>query len=337
MPPLRLLDPARSQRGDSVLDRLRGDGERPVVDPGLAGGLRDWLEVGLAERLGPLSDDRPVRVTKERLNQVLVCEAHLAASQEGPRPVTMELARGSLVDAAFRHWITVGRSDDPFVDALAALDVAGDQADVVAFVEGLHASERAQLAADVAHHAHSIASGWPLVSHRWLPRTQERIEVPLVGGRVILTAVVDLLLGAPAGERASVCLVEVKSGARRLEHRSDLLYYALLETLRTGAPPFKVATYYTASGDIDDEAVTEDLITGVLVRVLEGTVRLVRLAGGAVPVPSPNPLCAWCVGLPRCLPGQGRAGTSIPRRGRLEDGEESAHRAPPAVSVRGAG
>ncbi|HLI72640.1 MAG TPA: hypothetical protein VKU86_02090, partial [Acidimicrobiales bacterium] len=88
MPPLRLLDPARSQRGDSVLDRLRGDGERPVVDPGLAGGLRDWLEVGLAERLGPLSDDRPVRVTKERLNQVLVCEAHLAASQEGPRPVT---------------------------------------------------------------------------------------------------------------------------------------------------------------------------------------------------------------------------------------------------------
>ena len=35
---------------DGLLRRLRGDGiPRPVIDPGLAGGLRDWLEDGLVE------------------------------------------------------------------------------------------------------------------------------------------------------------------------------------------------------------------------------------------------------------------------------------------------
>ena len=38
-----------------LVTKLRGDASRrPVVDPGLAGGLRDWLEDGLASTLGAL-------------------------------------------------------------------------------------------------------------------------------------------------------------------------------------------------------------------------------------------------------------------------------------------
>ena len=45
------LATARVLERDGLLRRLRGDGgPRPVIDPGLAGGLRDWLEDGLVER-----------------------------------------------------------------------------------------------------------------------------------------------------------------------------------------------------------------------------------------------------------------------------------------------
>ena len=116
--------------------------------------------------------------------------------------------------------------------------------------------------------------------------------VPLVGGRVVMSGVVDLAFGSPAGPRASVCVVELKSGRRRVEHRGDFHYYALLETLRSGAPPFRIATYYTRTGELDVEAVTDDVLVGALQRVLAGTVRLCRLAAGTEPARSPNALCA---------------------------------------------
>jgi len=143
-------------------------------------------------------------------------------------------------------------------------------------------------------------------SPAWLARTQDRITVPLAGGQVLLSGVVDLAFGGPAHDQASVCLVEIKSGTRRIEHHADLHFYALLETLRAGAPPFRVATYYTATGELDVEAIGEDVLVAATTRWM------CRLAAGGAPVPTPNPLCAWCVGLPGCVPGQERAGTDVP-------------------------
>ncbi len=299
---------------DGLLRRLRGDGvPRPEVDPGLAGGLRDWLEDGLVEAVATLPVGAGVvRVHKESLSQVLLCEAHLLARRRAPRVVTVGLARGSLVDALFRQWVTTGVVDDGFDDALAALEVEGDPDGVVSFVAGLPTGPRRQMMDEVAEQAAHITAGWPALSPTWLPRTQERLEVPLCGGRVVLAGVVDLVLGRPAQDRASVCLVELKSGGRRLEHRADLHFYALLEALRSGAPPFRIATYYSATGELDAERVDEDTLLNALSRALDGAVRLCRLAGGAEPARTPNPLCAWCAGLPECAPGRRRAGTDVP-------------------------
>ena len=301
--------------GDGLLRRLRGDGvPRPVVDPGLAGGLRDWLEDGLVEGVGGLPADlEAVRVNKESLSQVLLCEAHLVARRGAPRVMTVELARGSLVDALFRQWVTTGVVADPWNDALAAVAVEGDRDGVASLVAELSPTRRQQMMAEVAEHAADIALRWPVLNPTWLPRTQERLEVPLCGGRVVLAGVVDLVLGRPAQDRASVCLVELKSGVRRLEHRSDLHFYALLEALRSGAPPFRIATYYSATGELDAEPVEEETLVRTLSRVLDGTLRLCRLAAGAAPGRTPNPLCAWCAGLRDCAPGQRRAGTDVPR------------------------
>ena len=255
----------------------------------------------------------PVRVTKETLTGVLLCEAHLVARRTTPRVVTVELARGSLVDAVFRQWVTTGRLDDPWSDALGAVAVEDEGDGIAAFVEALPPESRRALAEEIADHAAGIVARWPVPSPTWLPRTQERVVVPLVGGRVVMSGVVDLAFGGPAGERASVCVVEIKSGRRRLEHRGDLHFYALLETLRSGAPPFRIATYYTRTGELDVEPVTDDVLVGALQRALAGTVRLCRLAAGTEPERTPNALCAWCSALPQCGPGQTRAGTDVPR------------------------
>ena len=325
MPPLpTTADAFRPPQGDDLLGRLRGQGtSRPGVDPGLAGGLRDWLEDGLAEVAGDVAVDRPpVRVTKETLTGVLLCEAHLVARRIAPRAVTLSLARGSLVDALFRQWVTTGRLDDPWSDALGAVGVGGDADGIVAFVDALDPGRRHTLAEEIAHHAEGIVARWPVPSPMWLPRTQERLVVPVVGGRVVLSGVVDLAFGGPAAERASVCVVEVKSGRRRIEHRGDLHFYALLETLRSGAPPFRIATYYTRTGELDVEPVTDDVLVGALQRVLAGTVRLCRLAEGTEPARTPNALCAWCTDLPRCRPGQEKAGTDVARSATEADDDE---------------
>ncbi|HEY7948996.1 MAG TPA: PD-(D/E)XK nuclease family protein [Acidimicrobiales bacterium] len=309
------MDVIRPPEGSALLERLRGQATaRPAVDPGLAGGLRDWLEDGLAGVTDDLpADAGPVRVTKEALTGVLMCEAHLVARRTSPRTVTPELARGSLVDALFRQWVTTGRLDDPWSDALGGVRAEGDT-DIIGFLDAMDPESNRELAREVAEHAAGVVARWPVPSPMWLPRTQERLVVPLGGGRVVLSGVVDLAFGGPAGERASVCVVEIKSGRRRIEHRGDLHFYALLETLRSGAPPFRIATYYTRTGELDVEPVTDDVLVGALQRVLAGTVRLCRMAAGGEPARTPNGLCAWCTALPECEPGQARAGTDVPRR-----------------------
>jgi hypothetical protein len=294
--------------GQSLLARLRGRGaDRAEVDPGLAGGLRDWLEDGLSEAASLLPDGgEPLRVAKDAVNQVLSCEALALARPGAGRPLSPEMARGSLVDAVFRQWITTAELADPFADALDALSVMGDPDGVGAFVAALTAPSRRKLADEVRAHAARITAAWPELSPTWMARTQERLVVSLAGGRVVLSGVVDLALGAPSSGRASVCVVEVKSGRRRIEHRGDLHLYALLETLRSGAPPFRVATFYTATGELDVEPVGSDVLLGALNRVLAATLRLCRLAAGAEPSKTPGPWCAWCPALAGCEPGRRR-------------------------------
>lgn len=301
---------------ETVLSRLRGDvARRPLVDAGFAGGLREWLEDSLAgPAAGLRRESRPLRVKKEDLNNVLVCEGYASARASRPRRATFELVRGVLVDALFRQWVTSGRIDDPWDDAVAAT-VVGAEGTILNFLSSLDAPSRRRLAEEVTAHADCIVSTWPVPSPGWYARTQERIEVPLAGGAVVLTGVIDLALGAPSSGQASVCLVEMKSGVRRLEHRGDLHYYALLETLRSGAAPFRVATYYSATGELDAEQLNEDVLTGALQRLIAATKRLCRLASGAEPARSPNPLCGWCEDLPRCDLGKARAMRSTPMEG----------------------
>ena len=274
--------------GDALLDRLRNTGRpRPHADPELVRLLQDLLEQGLEgidrsghTHRGSTGDVAPLVVTKDGLNRALAGESHLAADRFGRRAPGLALACGALIDVLFRQLVTVGTIGDAMDDGLAALSVDDHQRDLVAWIDGLTGSERAALTSEVERQASALVERWPTLHPQWLPRTQSPIRASLGGGTIELSARVDLAIGRPPIDVASVGIVEIKSGARRAEHRADLHFSALIETLRSPAPPFVVATYYTRTGELDVDPVDQHLLTASAQRTLAG-IRSLRPAEGS--------------------------------------------------------
>jgi hypothetical protein len=229
--------------GADLLSSLRTAARaRAAVDPSLAGGLRAWLEDGVAA-LDPPN------------GRVVVSEA--------PPGLRLALAR-TLFCLAVNGVVPLR----PFDEALGALAAASSGSSLVASVARLSWGELASLRRAAAADAGSIAAQWRRPPARWLPRTGERICAPLAGGRVELRARADLVLGAPAEATASVCLVGVAPGAPGTADARGRRFLALVETLRSGAPPFRVATYHPEAGGLVAEDVTEAMLKSAVVDVL---------------------------------------------------------------------
>ena len=141
----------------------------------------------------------------------------------------------------------------------------------------------------------ALVRRWPALEPAWLPRTHEAMRVRLCRrcGRSS-SARVDLAVGRPG--RASRRRSPSSSSSRApggLEHRADLHFEALVETLRHSAPPFVVATYYTSTGELDVDPITEELLTTAARRVVAGVHALVRRCRwDATRSAGPAPFCA---------------------------------------------
>lgn len=244
-----------------LLGVLRGTPAlRPTLDRGLAGGLRAWLEDGLFECLGP-APGSIVRVTPRLLGTAQVAG-----------PTTARL-RGALLVQLLRLRVAGLAPTDPFEDAVVALGASGRDDELVAVLGDLDADERSRLAAEVeAHHA-VLAASLPSLPARWSPRCGVRYAIPLAGGAVLLRGDADLALGASGGTRACVCLVDLTTS--RLGPTSDaaLAYLALLETLRTGEQPLRVAALSTADGATIVREVTPALLADAVELVVGAVAR----------------------------------------------------------------
>lgn len=241
---------------------------RPAVDRGLAGGLRAWLEDGVATAAGPVAVEvRPGPAGSPLLTPVLSPAHRLPTAGtrpgEGRAPgagnggLSSRDLRTALLRTVFRLCVTAGTMRAPFEDALAALAVDDEGGDVVQAVQRLGRHRRAQLREVVRHAAATIASQWGPVPAAWLPRTAERLVAPLGGGCVVLRSDADLVMGCPSSGRASVCAVRVHGGGIA-DDRPNRRLLALLETLRSGAAPFRVASYDLDRGRLAVDDVTDE-------------------------------------------------------------------------------
>jgi hypothetical protein len=190
----------------------------------------------------------------------------------------MAVVTACLVHALFRQLVLAGSVNDPLGDALGALRVDPAQSDVVQTIDAMTDGERRALAAVVAEHARALRTLTPVFLPGWLPRTGDRVSVPLSGGRVVLHGSFDLLVGVPADGTASLCAVGLATTGPWDRARRKLHLLALLETLRTGTPPYRLALLHSGAGRYGVEDVTEAHVGAVVSHVADRLAEVARAA-----------------------------------------------------------
>jgi hypothetical protein len=244
--------------GAEVLALLRGDtATRPRFDPGLAGGLRAWLEdaaydavIARGEHTAPLF-----------LGPRQLLGSH-DEQQDDSGTATDRPDLSRLVHALLRQLVHTGEIHDPLAEALDALRASGDEA-AVRQMESLTPAARTALAETLALHARNLHALVPRFAPGWMPRTSDRVAIPLAGGRIVLHGMFDLVVGLPQPRTASLCALGLSTGGTWAVARRSLHYLSLLETLRSGAPPFRLALLESASGRYGVEDVREEHLRAI--------------------------------------------------------------------------
>lgn len=249
--------PADRSSGREVLALLRGDtAARPRFDPELAGGLRAWLEDAAYEVVATRGEHAP---------PVFLGAGQLLGSPagwHGDDGLSDELVLSRLVHVLFRQLVHEGGFGHPLRDALDGLRASGAEA-VVRHVESLAAPARSALSEMVASHTATMREMVPRFTPGWMPRTHDRVAIPLAGGRVVLHGSFDLLVGLPHPGTASLCALGLSTSGPWARERRCLHFLALLETLRRGTPPFRLALLESATGRCGVEDVREEHLRAI--------------------------------------------------------------------------
>ncbi len=261
---------------DEVLALLRdGSGRRPRFDPGLSGGLRAWLEDAASELAAARGEDAGPLYLGPRLLWGTSAAAAAPASSIAADPFPLEVVTSCLIRALFRQLVTTGRLGDPLTDALDGLRVDPDRVAMVRWIDEMSEQARTALSVTLVPHVAHLGNLTPRFAAGWLPRTGDRVAIPLAGGRVVLSGVFDLLVGAPVPGTATLCALGLTTGGRWAQARTALHYLAVLETLRSGNPPFRVALLHSALGRYGVEDVREEHLRAIVSHVV---LRLSELA-----------------------------------------------------------
>ena len=290
------------------MTELFGSGqERPLFDADLGPALRRRLQEALGPVAEALPPGRTLGATKGGLARIHTCEG-LWAAESGPgftwSPPT---ARGVVAHKAVE--LAVHLSDVPppldLVDlAIERLIDAGGDWGPRSWLLDAPAAELAELRGAAADWVVKFQDTFPPLRRHWRPRLESALTVDLCGGSIALRGKVDLALGRAEGTEARVLIIDFKTGRMQRMHIDDLRFYALLETLRVGVPPFRLATFSLDSGTWVAEDVNEEILDATVRRVIAGVTRLAEIGPLAVeprrPTLSPGPACRWCPAGPEC-------------------------------------
>jgi hypothetical protein len=290
-----------------VLDQLGASrGDRPRFEVTLRHQLRRDLDDGLESLLPSIADDDTLFIAKHLLGQVHGCERKFLAEEDEPFAWSVPIARGTVAHKAIELSIHWKREPDPLVLVDESLARLADGSDGMGeFLRQSSEVERAELRAEANDRVVKFLECFPPLKPAWRPVTESRLRLELHDARIVLSGKVDLSLGQPDGDRAGKVLVDLKTGGFSPGHLHDLRFYALIETIRLGTPPRRLATYYLDQGRFVPEDVTEDLLHSAVARVVDGAHRVVELRAGADDVKViPSPVCRWCPALDGCDEGR---------------------------------
>jgi hypothetical protein len=268
---------------------------RPSFDPAVAVGLRRRMEEALAPVVDGLG--RLLRINKHDLSNVHTCEAYYRVEKDSfawaPRN-----AYGTVAHRAVRLSVALRDDAAPLDLVDMAIDAyLGDEQDggLGSYLLGASRVELAELRAQANDVVVQFLECFPPLRREWRPRTDTAILVKLCGDRVTLRGKPDLAFGQARGNEAGVLIVDLKTGWSYPHHFDDLRFYALLQTLKVGVPPYRVATYYLDSATFHQEDVTPATLEIAAGRTVDGVGKIVRLLDQAGPAAiTPGPTCRWC-------------------------------------------
>lgn len=298
------LNPAQQ----AVIAQLGAPGDdRPAFPADLAERLRADLEVGLAPLVAGRSPDDPLVLTKHALGGVHGCQARWVAASGRRFEWSVPIARGTVAHKAVELSVHVRGEPTPLDLVDLAITRLGEGDDGLAdWLRTCSDVERAEVRAEANDRVAAFLDCWPPLRRTWAPVTESKVRAELCGGRVQLRGKVDLTLGRASGPRASgKVLVDLKTGGFAPDHLHDLRFYALIETVRLGVPPRRVASYYLESAWMAPEDVTAGLLDSAVARTVAGARALAALQDGtAEPVRRPGAACRWCPVRSGCEPGE---------------------------------
>lgn len=275
-----------------TLGLLRRSDEPVVFAPEFVESVRaDMVEAfeAFAERLG----DETVYMSKHRLTTALGCEAqHMA---DDGFAWSIQSAVGRVAHRAIELMIN-WRGDpiprDLVDEALARL--ADDESDFGDWIAGRSEADTADLRGRATDKVTKFQECFPPLPARFAPRTESSIRWPNEGP-IMLSGKVDLAIGRPAGAESRKVIIDLKTGWVSSNHREDLRFYALVDTLRSGVPPRKLASFYLDSGEPVIEDVTENVLRAAARRTLDAIDIEIELRfEGRAPIKRPGTPCRWC-------------------------------------------
>jgi RecB family exonuclease len=296
------LTPTQQRVMAELFDR---GGDRPEYDPTLGPELLALLEAGVAPYVADVQPEGPLWVSKRVLGQVHTCEGWLAAEREAPFEWTPPAARGTVAHKAVELSVTLRDRPAPLdlVDIAIERLIASD-AGIGAWLLDADPAVIAQLRGDAADWVVKFDDTFPPLRRAWRPRLESPLTVQLCGGRVVLRGKVDLALGRAEGTTARVLVVDFKTGKPYAGFADDLRFYALLETIRVGVPPFRLATFSLDSGTWVAEDVDEAVLASAARRTVDAVRKLVELDDGREPELRAGPACRWCPAAATCPAAQ---------------------------------
>ena len=284
--------------------------ERPTFAADLGAQLRAQLEDGLRPLIVVLDTlgIEKLWVSKHKVSSIHGCEVRfLAEDDRGFEGWTVPMARGTIAHRAVELSMHVRGEPVPaaLVDHTLASLTEGETNGLAGWLQSISEFERADLRGAAIDKVSAFLEMWPPLDPRWRPRSESKARVDLLDDRITLQGKVDLTLGVAEGSRAGKVLIDLKTGGFSPVHVDDLRFYALVEAIKIGVPPRRVATHYLESGNLVPEDVSEAMLGSAAVRVIDAVNRWLELrAGRAVPLLKPSAACRWCPVLTDCDGGR---------------------------------
>ena len=297
------LTPAQEAVRRDLLDL---GGARPTFRDGLARELHNRIAdatAAVAERLELTG--RTLWISKRTLAGVHGCERRFEAEEAaGFGGWSPALARGTVAHRAIQLGPFLPAPKPPLDLVRMAIDRIvedGDDRSPAQWLKNASPAEMADVRAAATEVVTKFEDTFPPLVAVWRPRVETPIRHEFHKGVVTLGAKPDLALGKADGHTARVLIVDLKTGQRYGRDADDLRFYALVEALRLGVPPFRVATFYLDTARWEAEDVTEDVLEIAVRRTVDGIVKLAELQmGERVAGYAPGPACNFCVAKHGC-------------------------------------